>query len=371
MTSSYPVPLFGNSIKRALFAAVWVTWAFLFAIQNFLFLQSREVPAHFGELFGRELLSAGVYALLFLAVRRLTRRYSFESRAWPAVLGVHLAGCALFVLVNVVAYYAIDVAVAKFTGASVADSISFSLYQLLVVNLSLNVALYLVFVGASYAFDFYKKFQERALRAAQLETQLAQTQLQALKMQLQPHFLFNTPHTISALVYENPRAADDAISRLSELLRATLAQAGAMQVPLAQEIEFLQHYIAIMQIRFERRLQVQVEVEPQAYDALVPNLILQPLVENAIRYAMKAPAATGQVGVRCERENGFLAVQIKDNGPGFQESLDVCLKNGFGLSNVAKRLAQLYGNEHALALQNAPEGGALVTLRLPWQTGNK
>src|SRR5262249_5377631 len=159
--------------------------------------------------------------------------------------------------------------------------------------------------------EYYARYQEGRVRASRLETRLAQAQLNALKMQLHPHFLFNTLHSISSLVNEDPEAAEAMIARFSELLRLSLENTGAEEVPLSQEVEFIERYLEIEQIRFEDRLHIHFDIDPQTLDARVPNLILQPLVENAIRHGI-AENSGGRVEVRSRLVEGKLLLQVLD-----------------------------------------------------------
>jgi LytS/YehU family sensor histidine kinase len=189
--------------------------------------------------------------------------------------------------------------------------------------------------------------------------------LQALKMQLQPHFLFNTLNAIAALVRKNEnKAATDMLAGLSDLLRLSLENVGAQEISLKQELEFLERYLEIERIRFKDRLQVRMHVAPETLEARVPNLILQPLVENAIRHGIASRSAAGVIEIRAEREGERLRLQIKDNGPGFPGEEPI--NRGVGLTNAMARLQRLYGAAQSLVFNNAPEGGAVVTLEIPF-----
>jgi LytS/YehU family sensor histidine kinase len=188
-----------------------------------------------------------------------------------------------------------------------------------------------------------------------------------LKMQLQPHFLFNTLHAIAELVHEDPRAADRMVAGLGSLLRISLESAGRQMVTLREELEFLEAYLAIEQVRFRERLSVAVEIDPHALDARVPHLLLQPLVENAIRHGVAPRMAAGRVTVSARRENGRVEIEIADNGRGLPNGTPRA--EGVGLRNTRARLEQLYGNEFRLELANGPAGGAVARLALPYQTG--
>jgi two-component system LytT family sensor kinase len=191
--------------------------------------------------------------------------------------------------------------------------------------------------------------------------------LQALKMQLHPHFLFNALHSISALVHSDPDAADKMIARLGDFLRLTLDSAAAQEVPLRQELEFLNCYLDIERTRFRDRLTTEIHADPQVLDCRVPNLILQPIVENAIRHGVSQRAAHGHVEVRAARAGQALRLEVRDNGRGLPEGADAgrAKQGGVGLANTRARLQQLYGGDYRFELQNAPAGGAVVTLELP------
>jgi two-component system LytT family sensor kinase len=206
----------------------------------------------------------------------------------------------------------------------------------------------------------------RQFRAAQLEKTLAQAQLQNLRLQLNPHFLFNTLNTISSVMYEDVRIADRMIARLSDLLRSTLDQGDAQEVTLEREIEFLRLYVETMKARFEERLEVDVETSAETRGAMVPPLVLQPLVENSIKHGADGQTSKVRILVRAARENGSLRLEVRDHGPGISGTKSAALKSGIGLSNTAERLERLYGGTHRLDLRNADDGGLVVTLQVPF-----
>ncbi len=204
------------------------------------------------------------------------------------------------------------------------------------------------------------------VRAAELEKSLAKAQLHNLRLQLQPHFLFNTLNTISSVMYEDVRAADRMIARLSYLLRMSLEQGAAQEVTLEREMEFLNLYVETMKARFEERLSVHVEADADTRGALVPPLLLQPLVENSIRHGVDARSSVVDIHVSARRNNGTLFLEVRDHGPGLAGTKDAALHKGVGLSNTAERLERLYGGSHHIDLQNAQDGGLVVTLRVPF-----
>ena len=225
---------------------------------------------------------------------------------------------------------------------------------------------YGLILGIGSALDYYRQFRERQLRASQLEAQLAQAQLQMLKMQLHPHFLFNTLNGITGLVRDHDNAAAvQMLVGLSDLLRQTLDNAGKQEVRLGEELEWLELYLKLQQIRFSDRLQVSVNAAPETLDALAPNLITQPLVENAIRHGLAPRAAPGSVSLSAQRINGRLELRICDDGVGLPEGWRLASNKGVGLLNTEARLQQLYGADFVFEVRNREQGGAEVLLSIP------
>src|SRR6267378_3157443 len=237
-----------------------------------------------------------VFALLSVPVIHLARRFRFEGGAWTSSLPIHSIASVLFSL----AYMVLRAWVGQWQShAPFTDLFK----PLLVKTWHFNLLIYWVIVAVSHAFDYYRKYRERELRTAELEKRLVQAKLQALQMQLNPHFLFNTLHSISSLMHKDVEAADKMITRLSDLLRAALAGADTQEVTLRQELNLLQLYLSIEQIRFGNRLSVKMEIAPDTLEAQVPNLILQPLVENAIRHGIEPRARPGCIELQAHRQH--------------------------------------------------------------------
>jgi two-component sensor histidine kinase len=234
-----------------------------------------------------------------------------------------------------------------------------------ILRAKFNLPVYWVLVSLVHTLRFYRRAEERARKALELEARLADAKLQALRMQLHPHFLFNTLNAIAALVHKDPRAADDMITNLSELLRATLDTA-AQEIPLRQELEFLDRYLEIQQMRFGDRLRVEKDLDAAALDALVPTLILQPLVENAIRHGIEPARGPGVVTLRARRaESGLLRLSVRDSGGGAAPREKS--SPGIGLANTRARLEALYGRAARLSLHADAEGGFTVEMEIPFR----
>ena len=242
--------------------------------------------------------------------------------------------------------------------------------RFVVANFSEGIGIYMLIALTSYAFSYYRRFREGQLRTLQLEAQLSQAQLQALKMQLHPHFLFNTLHSISALLNKDADAARKMITRLGDFLRLTLENSGSQEVTLQQEMEFLSCYLEIERIRFQDRLTTRIDVAQQTLDAKVPNLLLQPIVENAIRHGIAPRSTPGLIEIEAKQRNGTLRIQVRDNGPGLpaHRTSENLFKRGLGLANTETRLERLYGSDHLFDLSNDPDGGMVVTMEIPFHT---
>jgi two-component system LytT family sensor kinase len=222
-------------------------------------------------------------------------------------------------------------------------------------------------VIAVHALLYYQNFRASELAQSSLKTQLAQARLRALKMQLHPHFLFNTLHSISSLVLEDPPKANSMIARLGDFLRLTLENSDQQLVSLKEETEFLRCYLEIEQVRFGDRLTLAFELEPQTLSVQVPHLILQPVVENAIQHAIAPRATRGHINIEAKRLNSLLRLEVRDNGPGIASNGDLLRTEGVGLSNVRARLHQIYGSDFRFELMNRKDGGLTVVMEIPFR----
>jgi two-component system, LytTR family, sensor kinase len=230
------------------------------------------------------------------------------------------------------------------------------------------VVQYLIYCGivlVTYVWSHYRATQQRELHTSQLEALLAQTRLQMLGMQLQPHFLFNTLNTIAELVHQQPATAERMIAGLSHLLRETLHAGLVDRVPVEQELQLLDHYIEIQRARFGDRLTVDLIVDESARQGLVPSLLLQPLVENAIKHGIGARAGPGRIEILISRAGSMLTIEIRDDGRGFPEPP---LEMGIGLGNCQSRLQALFGKGAELRVMTRPAGGAIVKIIMPFET---
>ncbi len=233
------------------------------------------------------------------------------------------------------------------------------------MELANHVLSFWIVVGAVYVIDSLRESRNRQIATAELEARLAEAQLQNLRLQLQPHFLFNALNTISSVMHEDVDRADVMLTQLSDLLRRTLRAANSQEVSLEEELAMLKSYLGIMEARFGDDLQVEFAIDPAVSQAMVPQLILQPLVENSIRHGRDAQSSRVDIRVRAANENGRLLLQVSDNGPGIPELNKAEWKKGIGISNTEERLEGLYGAEHELLLENASGRGLTVTVRLP------
>jgi signal transduction histidine kinase len=231
----------------------------------------------------------------------------------------------------------------------------------------IDLIIALLIVVAVHALLYYQNFRASELAQSSLKTQLAQAQLRALKMQLHPHFLFNTLHSISSLVLEDPPKANSMIARLGDFLRLTVENSEQQLVTLKEETEFLRCYLDIEQVRFGDRLTVAFELEPQTLSAQLPHLILQPIVENAIQHAIGPRATRGQIKIEAKRLDSLFRVAITDNGPGITSNPNSPAKKCLGLTNVRTRLQQIYGSDFRFELTNGENEGLTVIMEIPFQ----
>jgi hypothetical protein len=303
------------------------------------------------------LLWAGLAPVVLLISAREPLTGTRRLRAF----GIHVAAGAAFAFVHVALWQICGSFVRTLIFESAVPETFRTLGGPTRLHVEWEMTMYWALVGLAHAMMFRAEARERALRAAQLEGQLARAQLQALQRQLQPHFLFNTLQTISALVHRDVNEADRMIERLGDLLRMTLGAGELSEVPLSVELEHVRHYTAIEQANMGSRLAVDVDAAPDVLDSTVPSLLLQPLVENAIRHGLAPRASGGRVAIKAWGDAEALYLRVEDNGLGLQGSNRV----GIGLTNTRQRLEQAYGASQRFDIEPAVGGGVAISIRLP------
>jgi two-component system, LytTR family, sensor kinase len=332
--------------RWVLFLFGWAALSLLFAPEAYLSFYLRNSPISWRETLQLTVVNSAIALLFIPAIVILTRRFPLERRRWRIALLVHIPACLAFSVGHSMLY-----AVVCHAWNDVGGPLFYRFHP--------NLLTYWAVVGFTQAFDYFRKYQER-------ERQVAQLQLEILKSQLQPHFLFNTLHTISAMMHEDVKGADRMISRLSELLRLTLANIGRQEVRLAEEIDFVRAYLEIERERFGERLATRIAVSPEALDAMVPALFLQPLVENCVKHGLAPPRENGLIEISAERVDTRLILTVTDNGCGLPPADGLC--EGVGITNSRKRLEQLYPRDHAFRLQARSPAGVTVTAEIPFHT---
>ncbi len=346
----------------------WTLIGLSFAGQFYLASAKSGRPVSWGQAVGWSLGDWYVWALLSLPIMELARRYRFDAPAWGRNLAVHLGASVLASAVYVVLRALLGQLQSRFVGDPVSFGEAFD--PLVVKTFHFNLLIYWVMVSVSHAFGYYREAQERALRARELEQRLTAARLQALQMQLNPHFLFNTLNAISSLMRTDMKSADRVLARLADLLRYALDSTEEQEVLLRQELDFLERYLDIERTRFGSRLRVVNEVESGVLDMMVPNLILQPLVENAIRHVFERSMGGGEVRLGARTEGGKLVLEVMDNGPGLGgDEVRRKPRSGIGVANTRARLQQLYGEEHNFELKEREGGGVVARVVLPVRRG--
>jgi two-component system, LytTR family, sensor kinase len=354
-------------LKWLVIISFWTFFGLLNATQLYLGLRMEGLSLPLWRVIAFDLFAWWPWIPATPIVLWMGRRFPIVRGTWWRVLPVHLLACVLICVVHFAFSTYAGTLVSPFAPEGTPRSFFERFLGRAMNQFHLDLLIYAATLGVSYAVSYYFQYREREFRAAQLESQLTQAQLQTLKMQLQPHFLFNTLNGIAGLVRDNRnKAAVNMLAGLSDLLRYTLENAGKQEVPLKEELEFLELYLDIQQMRFSDRLQIEMQIEPETLDALVPNLILQPLVENAIRHGTSRRAASGTVGVCARRHNGSLKIQIYDDGPGLKRDDGAKAVEGVGLSNTRARLVQLYGERHQFTLLERESGGVEATFVIPF-----
>jgi len=292
---------------------------------------------------------------IILMDSRFAHLQSFTKR-----LLLHLPASVVWTVIFVITFFVVEYFLSG--QATVADRMRTDFAN----SFQWNIQNYWLIVGVWMALDYYRESRNRELKALQLEGLLAQARLQTLRTQLQPHFLFNALNTISAFVEREPTMARRMIEHLGDLLRLSLEHSTQQETSLEEELAALDHFLAIQRVRFEDRLRIVMAIEPETLHAAVPGLILQPLVENAIRHGA-AQQRANCITVSATRANGSLQLRVIDNGPGLPSGWQLAEQSGIGLSNTQQRLDQLYPGAHQFNLRETPNGGVTAEIVLPYR----
>jgi two-component system LytT family sensor kinase len=324
------------------------------------------MPIEVSKLLALNLAYWFVPALLLPSVVWVARRFPLDAGNLLRHIPVHIAGAMTFAMLRFAGMTGVKLLL--WSGDIKPASVTWWVYaqRHFLSDLDWCLMVYSAIVGVSHALAYHRESQERKLKEAQLETRLIEARLKTLEAELHPHFLFNTLHAISTLVHRDPESADRMISRLSDLLRITFDRSGEATISLKEEIEFLQKYLDIEQTRFQDRLTVRVEVDPEVLDAEVPRMILQPLVENAMKHGIAHSIEKGHVHIEAGRENDRLWMEVRDNGGGLHGGTLKKLRTGVGLSNTRARLDVLYPGRHRLEFTEL-HGGLAVRVEIPFQ----
>lgn len=358
-----------DRLKWTILFGFWTLFSFLYA--NQIYFEMRHTPGmnhSWWRIAFWQLAVWYTWGCLTPIILGLGRRFPGERASWLRSLLVLLPVSIIVAALHVAASTYLKMLIRPFDVWSDTSPFLIQFQRELRGFFLFDFLVYWAILGVGYAFDYRERYRERESLASQLKAQLAQAQLESLKMQLHPHFLFNTLHTIAGLVRGNERqSAVNMIAGLSDLLRHALESADEQEVSLREEVKFTQLYLDIQKVRFSDRLTVQMEVTEETLDALVPNLVLQPLVENAIRHGISLNDTAGVIVINARRQRDTLHISVCDDGPGLQSGWRMEESEGIGLANTRERLKHLYGTDHRFDLRNGATGGVTASLAIPFR----
>jgi sensor histidine kinase YesM len=350
--------------RRAIVAQVLIAfaaWTFLAALssgQTVAYLMQRGQPIYWREMLTGRFADWYTCALFTPLLFLLTRRYPIDRRSWRVSLPVTLAVTSVCVVLK----YSLLVSVEHAFGLNIQSTIGSELIR----NFANESMAFWAVIGILHALEFNRRFREREKAEADLRVRLSEAQLEALRSQIHPHFLFNTLHAISTLMHRDVDAADAMLTRLSDLLRLTLKHRGENEITLEEELALAAHYLEIMRVRFGDRLTVAEDIAPEVMSMLVPQFLLQPLLENALEHGVAGTAGPATVRIHAGATGDHLEITVTDSGRGSMEApLLGGRRHGLGLANTRLRLEQLYGADQSISLEKLADVGTVVTVRLP------
>lgn len=358
-------PIDWRQVRRELFLGfvVWNALALYFFTRSWVMFatQVRPGPYGWGDVWVAALIEGAADALVWTlytpVILALARRRPVRGADRGRNLALHAAACA--VMASGVSLFNFGVATYTFIDGPYWPRF----FYMIIYN---NVLQFVLASGAAHGLDVYRRYRDRELHASRLETQLARAHLHALEMQIQPHFLFNTLNSISELVHHDPPGAELMIAQLGDLLRMTTDGAVRQEVALVRELNFVGAYLEIERTRFHDRLTVIQDIDPDVLDCVVPNLILQPLVENAVRHGLSPRVAPGTLTITARRVDDRVRITVRDDGRGLPPPEE--RRERVGIGNTRLRLRQTYGDAHRFELADAPGGGTLVLIEVPYRS---
>lgn len=347
--------------------AVWLALSLISASQRYADSLQNSSPVGFSEFLFWSLAIWSYWALMTPLIFRLSERIPLSKEGLGRATAAHFTLGLLFGLSHIALFALLGTLFGQ-SRPGVTTTFLGEFGRGLRAFFYVELVFYWAILGAAVARDSYRKYREREVRAMELETQLGQARLEALKMQIQPHFLFNALNTVSMLVRNGERdRAVQMVAGIGELLRSSLRDSPEQEVPLAAELGFVKRYLSIEEFRFPDRLRVELDVAEELMSASVPNLILQPLVENAIRHGVAKHSSSGLIRITAQRSNGWLELSVEDDGPGLPAGFEPDAGRGIGLRNVRSRMEQLYGSQQEFVIENVAPKGATARLRIPFQ----
>ena len=351
---------------------MWAVLGLIWAGPIYLETQLEDMGHSPLRIFSWGILMWLAWAPLTPVIVWLARRFPLIGDTWKSSLLVHLPAFLLISTIHSAAATAITLSMRPFDDMGDSpESFWPRFLSRIPGSFGSDLLIYGGVIGICYALDYYRKYREREFVATRLEAQLAQAQLDALRMQLHPHFLFNTLNSIVGLVRDNKNhAAVSMLVGLSDLLRHALEHSNRQEVELREELNFIKLYLSIQEMRFSDRLQIEFDIDPATTTAMVPNLILQPLTENALRHGIGRSADSGVVGITSAAEDGQLRLTVYDNGAGLPDNWQLNGSAGIGLANTSARLQQLYDDNHQFDIRNRDGGGVEVVIVMPLRTSS-
>ncbi|HKU77162.1 MAG TPA: histidine kinase [Pyrinomonadaceae bacterium] len=361
-----------TAVVWLIIVAVWAILGLIYAGPIYFEGEAEGMGHSAWRIFGWGILTYLAWGPLTPVIVWLARKFSLVGETWRRSLAVHLPAFLLIWGGHSAVAAIIYAAIQPFDNMGEGPTDFWTtFFSRLKVSFVSDLLIYGGVIGICYALDYYRKYREREVLATRLEAQLAQAQLESLRMQLHPHFLFNTLNGIVGLVRDNKnQTAVSMLVGLSDLLRHALDHSSKHEIELKEEIDFIKLYLSIQQMRFSDRLRIQYDIHPGTTRALVPNLILQPLAENALRHGIATSTDSGVVGISSALENGQVRLTVYDDGAGLPDDWQLKGSAGIGLANTAARLQQLYDDDHQFDIRNRPAGGVEVTILVPFRTSS-